>query len=85
MSKVRPISIAAGKHICETYGYDQVVIMARKTGPDGIEHVTTYGINREHCDVAARMGYTLKYRVMGWDERKATPSEQRCLKADANG
>lgn len=76
-SKPVPIPISAGEGICKTYGYDQVVIMARKVGDGGIEHVTTYGVNKTHCDVAARMGYTLKYKIMGWDDRMADPSESR--------
>lgn len=69
MSELKPIPIAAAKHIAKTYGYDQVVIYARRCHdtpePHG-EHMTTYGRNREHCDVAARIGTTLK-RVMGWE------------------
>lgn len=66
MIKTKPIPISAAEGIARTYGYDQVVIMARKTGGGGKEHVTTYGINKWHCDIAARMGNTLKYKIMGW-------------------
>lgn len=66
---MKEIPIAAARKIAELYGYDQVIIYARKVGadpePNG-EHITTYGVNREHCDVAARMGDHLKYKVMGW-------------------
>lgn len=66
---MHPIPISAGEKIAKKYGYDQVVILARRVGeehePHG-EHVTTYGINKEHCDVAARMGDVLKYKIMGW-------------------
>jgi hypothetical protein len=66
---VRDIPISAARRIAEDYGYDQVVIIARKVGdasdPHG-EHVTTYGVNPTHCIVAARMGNHLKYNVMGW-------------------
>ncbi len=58
------IPIAAAKRIAQEYGYDQVVIIARAVG-DG-EHVTTYGVNKAHCDVAARTGDFLKFKVMGW-------------------
>jgi hypothetical protein len=63
-----PIPIPDGKHIAEAYGYDQVVIIARRVsdGPDGIEHVTTYGRDKAHCDAAAKIGNFLKYKVMGW-------------------
>jgi hypothetical protein len=63
---VKPIPVSAAKRIAKLYGYDQIVIIARKTGEVGGEHVTTYGINREHCAVAAATGDFLKYRIMGW-------------------
>lgn len=62
----RPIPISVAEHVAKSYGYEQVVIYARKTGDDGGgEHMTTYGINKEHCSVAARMGDVLK-KFMGW-------------------
>lgn len=65
----RNVPISAAKRIAEDYGYDQIVIIARRVGEeDGLEAVTTYGRNREHCDVAAKMGKFLKHRVMGWPE-----------------
>lgn len=63
-----PIPISAAEAIAKVYGYDQVVIFARKVGdtPDEHgEHMTTYGVDKVHCDVAARMGDTLK-RFMVW-------------------
>lgn len=67
---MKPIPISAAERIAKEYGYDQVVIIARKVGeapePHG-EHVTTYGINRAHCGIAAAMGKALK-RFMGWPE-----------------
>lgn len=63
---MKPIPISAAKKIAEEWGYDQVVIVARKTGDDGVEHVTTYGIDDAHCEVAARIGTTLKHHLMGW-------------------
>lgn len=66
---MKPIPISAARRIAEEYGYDQVVIIARKVGegdqPHG-EHVTTYGVDKSHCEVAARTGDFLKYRVMKW-------------------
>lgn len=62
----KPIPIKAAERIAKEYGYEQVVIYARKTGEAGGEHMTTYGVNKEHCSVAARMGDTLK-RFMGWN------------------
>jgi hypothetical protein len=65
---MRPVPIAAARRIAEEYGYDQVVVYARKVGEDPDphgEHMTTYGVNKVHCGVAARMGDVLK-RFMGW-------------------
>lgn len=57
------IPVSAARHIAEAYGYDQVVVVARKVGCR--EHVTTYGAG-EHRDVAARMGNFFKHKLMGW-------------------
>ena len=65
---MKPIPITAAKRIAEDYGYDQVVIYARKVGDDPDphgEHMTTYGVNKTHCGVAARMGQALQ-NFMGW-------------------
>lgn len=70
-NRMKRIPISAGKLVANEYGYDQVVIMARKVGEDGGEHVTTYGVTRVHCDVAARIGNWLKYSVMKWPSKKA--------------
>lgn len=61
-----PIPIAAAERIAKTYGYDQVVIIARAVGEDGGEHLTTYGRDRANCAVAAKIGEFLKFKVMGW-------------------
>lgn len=63
---MKRIPISAAKAIAKEYGYDQVVVYARKVGDQGGEHMTTYGVNREHCSVAARIGTTLK-KFMGWN------------------
>jgi hypothetical protein len=65
---VKRIPIAAGQRIAEQYGYDQVVIIARKVGDDGGEHVTTYGVTKAHCAVAAKIGDFIKHKIMGWPE-----------------
>jgi len=66
---MHPIPISAAERIAKDYGYDQVIIVARRVGddpdPNG-EHVTTYGRNRDHCAVAARIGDFLKFKIMGW-------------------
>lgn len=67
----KPIPVVAARNIAEQYGYDQVVIIARKIGGPGAEHVTTYGRDRAHCDVAARIGDFLKHKVMGWVKENA--------------
>jgi hypothetical protein len=64
-----PIPIRAAKEIAERYGYDQVVIIARRVTNEvehGGEHVTTYGVDKENCEVAAQIGDHLKFNVMGW-------------------
>ena len=68
-TNLNPIPIKAAKDIARKYGYDQVVVIARKVGENGGEHVTTYGINTENCAVAARIGNFIKHRIMGWPEQ----------------
>ena len=63
---MEPIPTKAAKDIAHQYGYDQVIIIARKAGPGGVEHVTTYGKDKTHCAIAARIGDFLKFKVMGW-------------------
>lgn len=62
------IPIAAAQRVAEQYGYDQVIIIARKVGPQNVggEHVTTYGVDKANCDVAARTGNFIKHMIMGW-------------------
>ncbi len=73
---MKPIPITAAQHIAKLYGYDQVVVIGRKVGenpdPHG-EHVTTYGVDKEHCKVAARIGEFLKYKVMNWAPEPSFP------------
>jgi hypothetical protein len=67
MKKRIPISAAA--RIAKTYGYDQVIIIARNVGEDPAphgEHCTTFGVDKENCRVAAMIGDFLKHKVMGW-------------------
>jgi hypothetical protein len=66
---MKRIPIKAAQHIAEIYGYDQVMIYARKVGEDPAphgEHMTTYGVNKDHCDAMARIGTFLKTKIMGW-------------------
>ena len=70
----KPIPISAARVVAEKYGYDQVIIIARKCGEGGREHCTTYGVNKAHCAVAARCGDFLKHEVMGWE--KPAPDDE---------
>ena len=69
MTWKQPIPVHAARAIAEEYGWDQVVIIARKVDDHhgaGGEHCTTYGRSPDHCSVAARIGNFLKFKVMGW-------------------
>lgn len=64
-----PIPVRAAQGIAEDYGYDQVIIIARRVGKEPLlhgEHITTYGRNKAHCTFAAQIGEFLKAKVMGW-------------------
>ena len=66
---MKRIPIKAAQQIAETYGYDQVLIYARKVGEDPQphgEHMTTYGVNKAHCAAMAVIGSFLKIKIMGW-------------------
>jgi len=67
--KMKRIPVSAAKIIAKMYGYDQVVIYARKVGEAGGEHMTTYGANREHCKVAGDLGTKLQL-MMGWKAKR---------------
>lgn len=63
---MKRIPITAAKRIANEYGYDQVMIYARKVGDEGGEHMTTYGVDKANCSAMAKIGDFLKYKVMGW-------------------
>lgn len=71
---MKPIPISAAEKIAKDYGYDQVIIYARRChdtpAPHG-EHLTTYGRNPEHCSAAAKIGNFLKNKIMGWNKEQA--------------
>lgn len=72
------IPIMAARRIAEEYGYDQVLIMARKVdskpgAADGEEWMTTYGVDRDHCDAVARIRYWLEGQMKIW----ADPARRR--------
>jgi hypothetical protein len=72
MKKGQRIPITAGRRIAEAYGYDQVVIIARAIGEGGTEHVTTYGVDKANCVVAAHIGNFIKHKIMQWPEHSPT-------------
>jgi len=65
---MKPIPITNAKEIAQKYDYDQIIIYGRKVGDsdDCGEHVTTYGIDTDHCNAAAKIGNYLKFNVFGW-------------------
>jgi hypothetical protein len=68
---MKRIPIKAAKEIAELYGYDQVMIYARKVGvdpePHG-EHMTTYGVTKAHCGAMAKIARYLQTKIMGWEK-----------------
>lgn len=63
---MKRIPIKAAQDIAEKYGYDQVMIYARKVGENGGEHMTTYGVNKANCDAMAKIANFLQIKIMGW-------------------
>ena len=61
------IPTKAAEHIAKKYGFDQVIIVARKTGDGSTqgEAVTTYGVTKQHCNIAAKVGEFLMKKIMG--------------------
>jgi hypothetical protein len=66
-AKPKRIPIRAAKDIAREFGYDTVIVFARRVGEDGVEHMTTYGVNEKHCASAAQQGRVLQ-RFMGWPD-----------------
>lgn len=60
------LPIKEAKGIADRHNWDQVIIVARKVGDDGYEHVVTYGKDKAHCEAAARAGQALKHHLMRW-------------------
>ena len=69
---MKRIPITAAERVAKQYGYDQVIIIARKVGDAGGEHVTTYGVDAANCDAAGRIGNFLKSKIMGWPDVLST-------------
>lgn len=66
MSKQLRLPIKAARDISSDYGWDQVIVVARKVGDDGYEHVVTYGKDAAHCEAASRAGNAIKHHLMKW-------------------
>mgnify|MGYP000238490654 CR=1 FL=1 len=66
MTAQSKLPISAARDIAKAHGWDQVIIVARKVGDDGYEHVVTYGDDPEHCEAAARAGNAIKHHLMRW-------------------
>ena len=60
------LPISEARDIAERHGWDQVVVIARKVGDNGYEHVITYGAGSAHCEAAARAGMAVKHHLMRW-------------------
>lgn len=71
---MKRIPIKAARQIADAYGYDQVMVYARKVGEG--EHMTTYGVNKEHCSAIARVASFLQREIMGWTKNSETKSAQ---------
>jgi len=83
---MKPIPISAAREIAHKYGYDQVMIYARKVDrPAGVgetaseaikggEHMTTFGVNKAHCNAMKRISTYLQVKIIGWvdDQAKKT-------------
>lgn len=60
------LPIKDARDIAKIHGWDQVIIVARKVGDNGFEHVVTYGKTAAHCEAAARAGNAIKHHLMKW-------------------
>lgn len=69
---MKPIPISEAKAIAKQYGYDQVMVYARKIGDDGGESMTTYGRSKAHCDAAARIASHFQRNIAGWEAAALT-------------
>ncbi|MCY1704512.1 hypothetical protein [Pannonibacter sp. SL95] len=66
MSEQPSLPIKTARNIALKYGWDQVIIVARKVGEPGREHVITYGFGQANSEAAARAGNAIKHHLMRW-------------------
>lgn len=82
---MRNIPVSVAERVAKKHGYDQVIIIARKVDTDekkGGEHMTTYGINKTHCDIIAKAGKFLQEKVMQWMAAEKKCDNCEYFKAD---
>lgn len=60
------IPIEAVENLGVVFGFDQVIVLARRVGDEGTEQLVTWGDSLEHKHAAARIGDRLTTEVFGW-------------------
>ena len=68
MSDLPIIQLSEMEGLCTKYGFDQVIVLARKVGEGGYENLGTHGVDMEHSTAAEAIGEHLRKDVMGWVE-----------------
>jgi hypothetical protein len=75
------------ERIGKEHGYDQVIINARRANADDtavtLEWVTTWGKNKLHCDIAARIGNAIRDNVAPTIDRLNDALARETARADA--
>ena len=81
------IPITVAERIGKEHGYDQVIINARRANADDtavtLEWVTTWGKNKLHCDIAARIGNAIRDNVAPTIDRLNDALARETARADA--
>jgi hypothetical protein len=75
------IPVADAEFIGLHHEYDQVVILARRVGDNGVEQLVTWGKDDVHKAVAARIGDRLTAEVFGWSPAETVIHEDYRLGA----
>lgn len=73
LPNTRAIPIRSARLIAHVFGYEQVIIYGRRHSDKSREHMTTYGVDKPNCAVAADMGKILQ-RFMGWCGEPTRPN-----------